>query len=88
MKGYPKTVNSKRDYDNLISIPDYASRAKSDLVRESSIDDSIIFLEVGTFDKSSLKAVDNPSPLFKRLGYKDRKSMYSVSMSEEITESK
>lgn len=88
MRGYPKTVNSKRDYDNLMSIPEYASRAKSCLALESSLDDSIVFVDVGTLDKPSLKTVANPLPLYKRLGYKDRTSMIAASMSDVIKESK
>lgn len=88
MRGYPKTVNSKRDYENLMSISEYASHAKSDLALISSVDDSVIFVDVGTSAKPSLKAIANPSPSFKRLGYKDRASMIAMSIDENIKESK
>ena len=79
MRGYPKTINTGRDYDNLMSIPEYAARAKSDLALASAVDDSKVVVDIGTVDKPSLKEVVNPSPLYKRLGYKSKSAMVSAS---------
>ena len=88
MRGYPKTINTKRDYDNLMSMPEYASMAKSNLALASSVDDSNVVIDTGTTDKPSSKDVVNPSPLYKRLGYKSKSSMVSASTIDVIKELK
>lgn len=82
MRGYPKIVNSKRDYDNLMSMKEHASRAKSELLSLSSVDDSKVVLEDGSAESSKPVRIDNPSPLWKRLGYKSRADMVSASSTE------
>lgn len=75
MIGYPKGQLTKVDYENLLSMPEFADRAKEDLEKLSSLDDSKIQVETGTAEKSVLKQIDNPAPAWKRAGFKDKKAV-------------
>jgi hypothetical protein len=72
MREYPKGPLTKRDYENLLSMPEYEKQAKEDLVRLAAIDDSKVAVDVGTSEKSKLEIIDNPLPAWKRAGFKDR----------------
>ena len=87
MRGYPKVINNKRDYDNLLSMKEYAAKAKAELSALSSVDDSKVFRDDGSAESSKLVQVDNPSPTWKRLGYKSRSALVS-SASVELKELK
>ena len=39
MRGYPNGSLTKRDYENLFSMPEYAKQAKEDLARLAAIDE-------------------------------------------------
>ena len=75
MRGYPKYVHSKRDYDKLLCMPDYSGRAKASLSALSKIDDSIVTIEEGTLDNPKLKEISNPMPIWKSLGYKSKSDL-------------
>ena len=69
MRGYPKGPLSKQDYENLLSMPEHADKAKADLVKLAAIDDSKICVEQGTAEKPKLVEIDNPMPTWKRAGF-------------------
>jgi hypothetical protein len=78
MRGYPKGPLSKRDYENLLSMPEHADKAKADLARLATIDDSKITIDEGTPEESRLKEIINPLPMWKRAGFKDAAEVASL----------
>jgi len=79
MRGYPKGPLTKRDYENLLSMPEYAKQAKEDLAALAAIDDSKATVERGTEESPKLVEIDNPMPIWKRLGFKDKKELFTLS---------
>lgn len=80
MMGYPKNPNlTKVDYENLLSMPEYANKAAKDLANLAKIDDSLITNDEGT--------IENPLPAWKRAGFKDKTELNSLaSTKSEPTE--
>lgn len=78
MRGYPRGPLSKQDYENLLSMPEHAERAKKELEKLASIDDSIATIETGTTEKSSIEVIDNPAPRWKQLGFKSKDDVMSL----------
>lgn len=72
MRGYPNGPLTKRDYENLLSMPEYEKRAKADLAKLAAIDDSKITVDQGTEKSPKLIEIDNPMPIWKRAGFKDK----------------
>lgn len=72
MRGYPKGPLTKVDYENLLSMPEHAERAKAELEKLASVDDIKVSKEVGTVEAPKQILVDNPMPLVKRIGFEDK----------------
>jgi len=72
MRGYPKGPLTKRDYENLLAMPEHADRAKADLPQLAETDDSKTTVDQGTEKSPKLVEIDNPMPAWKRAGFKDR----------------
>jgi hypothetical protein len=75
MRGYPKGPLNKRDYENLLAMPEYAEKAKADLARLAETDDSKITIDEGTPEAPKLKEIDNPMPAWKRAGFEDKDAL-------------
>ncbi len=89
MIGYPKNLNlTKVDYENLLSIPEYAKKAAEDLAKLAEIDDSKITVCEGTTQESlSFKQIDNPLPTWKKAGFKSKEEMLTIAKVElKLTE--
>jgi len=78
MKGYPKGLLSKIDYENLLSMSEHVERAKADLIRLAEIDDSKIVVDLGTENTPKLVEVSNPSPAWMRAGFKDKAELTNL----------
>ena len=78
MRGYPKGPLTKRDYENLLAMPEYEKRAKADLVRLAAVDDAKATMELGTEDSPKPVEIDNPMPMWKRVGFKDRDELLKL----------
>lgn len=78
MRGYPKGLLNKQDYENLLKTSEYAERAKSDLVKLAAIDDDKVVMEVGTEDDPRSVKIDNPMPAWKLAGFKDKSKLLSL----------
>ena len=87
MKGYPKSSSglTKRDYENLLSMPEHAEKAKSDLDRLAKIDDAKATQEVGTEEKPQQKEINNPLPAWKRAGFPSKATLASMASAEVET---
>ena len=78
MRGYPNGPLTKRDYENLLSMPEYAKQAKEDLARLAAIDDAKATMELGTKDATNPVEIDNPMPIWKRAGFKDKDELLKL----------
>jgi hypothetical protein len=91
MRGYPKHINTKRDLDNLLSMPEYKDRALADLKRlqTQAVDEAKVLQVVsGSEDEKNLVTaeIDNPNPAWKRLGFKDKKELDTLISEKEVIE--
>ena len=78
MRGYPKGPLTKRDYENLLTMPEYEKRAKADLAKLAAIDDTKITVDQGTEKSPKLVEIDNPMPAWKRAGFKDTSELVAL----------
>lgn len=78
MRGYPNGPLTKRDYENLLAMPEYAEKAKADLARLAETDDSKITVDQGTEKSPNLVEIDNPMPAWKRAGFKDASELVAL----------
>ena len=72
MRGYPDGPLTKRDYENLLTMPDYEKRAKADLAKLAAIDDTKITVDQGTEKSPKPMEIDNPMSVWKLAGFKDK----------------
>ena len=82
MRGYPDGPLTKRDYENLLSMPEYAKQAKEDLAGLAAIDDAKATVEQGTEDSPNPVEIDNPMPMWKRAGFKDKDELLKLAEME------
>ena len=82
MRGYPNGSLTKRDYENLLAMPEYEKRAKADLAKLAAIDDSKITVDQGTETSPKLIEIDNPMPIWKRAGFKDKAELLKLAETE------
>jgi hypothetical protein len=78
MRGYPKGPLTKRDYENLLAMPEHEKRAKEDLARLAAIDDTKITVDQGTEKSPKLMEIGNPMPMWKRAGFKDKDALLKM----------
>lgn len=78
MRGYPNGPLTKRDYENLLAMPEYAEKAKADLARLAETDDSKTTVDQGTEKSPKLVEIDNPMPAWKRAGFKDTSELVAL----------
>ena len=78
MRGYPKGPLTKRDYENLLSMPEHEKRAKEDLAKLAAIDDTKITVDQGTEKSTKPAEIDNPMPIWKRAGFKDKDELLKL----------
>jgi hypothetical protein len=89
MRGYPRGLLTKQDYENLLSMPEHADRAATDLAALAKLDDSKITIDQGTAEKPKLVEIANPMPTWKRAGFTTKAelvSMTKVEIAEPIAE--
>ena len=84
MRGYPKGPLTKQDYENLLSTPEHADRAKADLIALAAIDDSKITVDQGTEIASKLVQISNPMPRWKRAGFRSKIALTSASAAVDL----
>ena len=78
MRGYPDGPLTKRDYENLLAMPEHADRAKADLARLAETDDSKTTVDQGTEKSPKLVEIDNPMPAWKMAGFKDKDELLKL----------
>ena len=82
MRGYPNGSLTKRDYENLLFMPEHEKRAKEDLAKLAAIDDTKITVDQGTEKSPKLMEIDNPMPIWKRAGFKDKAELLKLAEME------
>src|SRR5574344_531157 len=88
MRGYPNGPLIKRDYENLLTMPEYEKRAKADLAKLAAIDDSKITIDQGTEKSPKLIGINNPMPVWKRAGFRDMDELLKLAQDLERRESR
>ncbi|MDD4986589.1 MAG: hypothetical protein PHQ43_12580 [Dehalococcoidales bacterium] len=89
MRGYPKHINAKVDFANLLAIPVYKARALEDLKRlqaQAVSEAKIVQVVSGSEETKDLvtKEIDNPNPRWKRLGFKDKEEVDTLVAAKEV----
>lgn len=82
MRGYPKHIGTKKDFENLLSMPEHKDRALKDLATIRDIADdkalqtvSITKAELTGVETAVKKEIDNPLPAYKVAGFKTRQEV-------------
>ena len=82
MRGYPKHIGTKKDFENLLAMPEHRDRALKDLATIRDIADDKVQETVSmTKDKETgletavKKEIDNPMPAYKIKGFKTRQEV-------------
>lgn len=81
MRGYPKHISKKRDFESLLKMPEFKGRALKDLERIYNTEDSKATKATTPIDlKDPNKGwntieIDNPMRLFKRFGFETKEEV-------------
>jgi len=78
MRRYPTLPLSKVDYQNLLSMPEHAERARADLQALAALDDETVTVDRGTEDAPDLQEIPNPLPAWKRAGFASREEVLEL----------
>jgi len=78
MRGYPKHVFQKVDYENLLAMPEHAERVAKELATLAKIDDSKIMVDKGTQEQPDVRQIDNPFPSWRKAGFKSKEEMLNI----------
>jgi len=87
MRGYPKHIANKQDFDNLLDMPEYETQALADLKRLQVIDDAkVIRVVSGSEEDKNLvtEEIDNPNPVWKQKGFATKKAVDDLVTEKEV----
>jgi len=87
MRGYPKHIANKRDFENLTDMPEYKTQALADLKRLQAIDDAkVIRVVSGSEEDKNLvtEEIDNPNPVWKQKGFATKKAVDDLVTVKEV----
>lgn len=86
MNGYPKHINCKQDYLNLLADPEHAARAIADLKVIRDMDDAkalrVISINEET-GEATTEEIDNPMPLWRIKGFASREEVADLITTQE-----
>jgi len=87
MKGYPKHINCKQDYLNLLAGPEFREQALDDLRAIRDLDDAtalrVIAMDEAT-GEATTEEIDNPMPLWKIKGFESRQEVAELIAAQEV----
>jgi hypothetical protein len=63
-------------------MPEYADRARADLARLAEIDDTKVMVEQGTPEAPKSIQIENPLPIWKRIGFNSKEELLAMSRPE------
>ena len=81
MRGYPKFIATKKDFANLMAMPEYKDQAAKELAAIRDLDDDkAIQVVSSTTDEQGketviTKEIDNALPVYKIKGFKSRQEI-------------
>lgn len=81
MRGYPKHIATKQDFENLLKMPEFAKRALADMEKLAAIDDSKVTRAVRLVDEKDpmgewvTEEIDNPNPAWKVMGFESKDAL-------------
>jgi len=78
MKGYPKYINCKQDYFNLLTEDEYRVQALEDLKAIHDLDDEKASRTISINEETGeavMEEIDNPTPLWKVKGFTSRQDV-------------
>ena len=78
MKGYPKYINCKQDFINLLDEPEYKALALEDLKAIRDLDDDKALRTISINEETgeaTTEEIDNPMPLWKVKGFSSRQEV-------------
>ena len=78
MKGYPKYINCKQDFINLLDEPEYKALALEDLKAIRDLDDDKALRTISInkeTGEATTEEIDNPMPLWKVKGFSSRQEV-------------
>jgi len=87
MRGYPKHVATKTDFDNLLKMSEFKTQALADLKRLQAVDDAkVIRVISGSEEEKNLvtKEIDNPNPIWKQKGFSTKKALNDLISTKEV----
>ena len=78
MKGYPKYINCKQDFINLLAEPEHQAQAIEDLKVIRDMEDykalRVVSMDEETGEETT-EEIDNPMPLWKVKGFSSRQEV-------------
>ena len=87
MKGYPKYINCKQDYLNLLAEPEFKAQALDDLRAIRDLDDDkalrVISMDEET-GEATTEEIDNPMPLWRVKGFESRQDVADLIAAQEV----
>jgi hypothetical protein len=81
MKGYPKFIATKQDYENLLTMPEFAKQAAADLEALAKRDMTTVTRAIRLVDPAKpdgewvTEEIVNPNPEWKRKGFETIKAV-------------
>ena len=87
MRGYPKHIGNKRDFLNLLAMPEHKETALKDLKKVKDLkDDTVVRVISGSEEDGNLvtEVIANPNPKWKQLGFKDKKDVDDLVTVQEV----
>ena len=81
MKGFPKHINTKQDFDNLLGMPEFKEQTIAELKRIKTLNASKITKATTQIDPKDPESewntieVTNPNPKWKQLAFKSKKAL-------------
>ena len=87
MRGYPKHIATKQDFDNLLAMPEYKDKALKDMKKIQAVDDAkVIRVVSGSIETEDLvtEEIDNPNPAWKQAGFETKKVLDDLVTVKEV----
>jgi len=87
MRGYPKHIAIKQDFDNLLAMPEYKDKALKDMKKIQAVDDAkVIRVVSGSIETEDLvtEEIDNPNPAWKQKGFVTKKILDDLVSVKEV----
>lgn len=81
MKGYPKYINTKQDFENLLAISKFRKRALKDLQIISKMNDALSTRVISGSEETKdlvIEEIDNPMPMWKQKGFITKKELHNL----------